>query len=180
MWPWGHLAVGYLLYSLGRRWRGGRPGFPEAALVALGTQAPDLVDKPLAWSLGVLPAGRTLGHSLLVAAVVLAVCHAVVAPRYGRLPVVAFGVGYLSHLLADLPPELLAGEVGRASYLLWPLLAPPPYELEPSFVAHLQAYELGPYEAFQLLLFGVAVGVWYRDGAPGLAGTRARLARWTR
>lgn len=179
MWPWGHLAVGYLLYSLGRHHRGGRPGPLEAALVALGTQLPDLVDKPLAWSLGVLPGGRTLGHSIIVAALVIGAISVIVRPRYGRRPVTAFAVGYLSHLLADLPPELLAGEITRASYLLWPLLPPPPYELEPSFIAHLRAYELGSYEALQFLLFGVAVGVWYRDGAPGLAPVRERFTRWT-
>ena len=178
MWPWGHLAVGYLLYSAWRRRRGGRPGYPEVAWLAVGTLAPDLVDKPLAWSLGVLPSGRSLGHSLVVASVVLAVLWLVVAPRVGRRPMFAGVVGYLSHPLADLPVgRLLGGEPEYLAYLVWPLLALPPYEVEPSFLAHLRAYALGPYEVAQLGLFAVAAVAWYRDGAPGLEGLRERIAR---
>ena len=65
MWPWGHLAVGYLVYSGLSRWRFGRlPGSVATLAVALGTQLPDLVDKPLAWTVNVLASGRSLAHSL--------------------------------------------------------------------------------------------------------------------
>lgn len=176
MWPWGHLAVGYLLYSLGLRRAGRRPEYPEVVLLAFGTQFPDLVDKPLAWTFGLLDSGRSLGHSVLVAAVVLVILYAVLRPRVGRSPVIAFAVGYLSHPLADLPfDRILVGEFEFASYLVWPWLPPPPYETEPSFVAHIMAYQLGPFEAFQLLLFVVAAYVWYRDGAPGFEQAKAAL-----
>ena len=60
MWPWGHLALGYLLHSPLARARFGRPPTDRATLLlVIGTQLPDLVDKPLAWWLGVLPAGRS-------------------------------------------------------------------------------------------------------------------------
>lgn len=176
MWPWGHLAVGYLVYTGWRRWRGGRPRAPEVFFLALGTLFPDLVDKPLAWTLGLLASGRSLGHSLLIAAVVLAVLWLLVTPRLGRPPIAAFAVGYLSHVVADLPVgKLLAGEIAHAHYLVWPLLPLPPYELEPSFLAHLLAYELGPYEVLQLGLFVVAGATWIRDGRPGWATVRDRL-----
>lgn len=178
MWPWGHLAVGYLLYSLGLRYGGRRPESPEVFLLAFGTLVPDLVDKPLAWMLGLLDSGRSLGHSLVVAALVLGVLYLVVAPRIGRAPVTAFGVGYLSHPLADFPfAEAAAGELEFTTYLVWPLLPPPPYETEPSFVAHLLAYELGPFEAFQLGLLAGAAVVWHRDGRPGWDELRPKLGR---
>ena len=63
MWPWDHLAFGYVWYTLASRGWDGRPPSNAAAIaLAVGTQFPDLVDKPLAWWLDVLPAGRSLGH----------------------------------------------------------------------------------------------------------------------
>ena len=174
MWPWGHLAVGYLAYSMWRRRRGERPGSPEVSWLAVGTLLPDLVDKPLAWQFGLLESGRSLGHSLVVAAVVLGVLWVVLVPRVGRGSVVALAVGSLSHPLADLPwYGEHALDPAYATYLVWPLLPPPPYETEGSFLAHLLAYAPGPYEAFQAGLLAVAGYVWYRDGAPG-AGTGSR------
>ena len=68
MWPWEHLAVGYIAFSVMQR-VGGRQGVPALAVVALalGTQLPDLIDKLLGWGIGILPGGRSLGHSLLFA-----------------------------------------------------------------------------------------------------------------
>lgn len=58
MWPWGHAAIGYLLFSMDTRLRyGRRPGGPATILLFFGTQFPDLVDKPLAWTLPLLPSG---------------------------------------------------------------------------------------------------------------------------
>ena len=57
MWPWGHLAAGYPVYTAYTRLHTGDPPADVPALVALlGTQLPDLVDKPLA----VLPTVRSL------------------------------------------------------------------------------------------------------------------------
>ena len=48
MWPWEHLAIGYLAYSLLGRLAWRRPPTVGTAItVAFGTQFPDLVDKPL-------------------------------------------------------------------------------------------------------------------------------------
>jgi hypothetical protein len=98
MWPWGHLAVGYFLYSPFARARFGRPPTDRATLwLAVGTQLPDLVDKPLAWRLGVLPAARTLGHSLLTITVVSMLVYAYFERRDRAHVALAFGVGYTSH-----------------------------------------------------------------------------------
>lgn len=178
MWPWGHVAVGYLLYSFWTRRRGDRPESPAVYLVALGALLPDLVDKPLAWTVGVLESGRSLGHSWLVGTLVLVVLFAVVAPRASGTPVVAFGVGYLSHPLADFPVgKVLAGEVEFANYLVWPLLSVPPPQTDPSLIAYLLTYEPGLTDAVQLLLVGLAAYYWYLDGRPGWDDPRGESRR---
>jgi len=178
MWPWGHLAVGYLLYSLAVRLRERRPPTgPAAIAVAFGTQFPDLVDKPLAWTFGVLPNGRSLAHSLLVATLVVAVV-AVVFRRWNRGRVAtAFAVGYLSHLFGDALSPLASGDVSALAFLAWPLAPPIEYATEQSFAAHLGELALDAVVSVEFAL-GVAVfGLWVVDGAPGLRIVAA-APRW--
>lgn len=167
MWPWGHIAVSYLLYSLGLRERDKVPQSPEVFLLGLGALLPDLVDKPLAWSLGVLDSARSLGHSALVAVLVLAVLYLVLVPRVGRSPVAAFGVGYLSHPFADLPLEVFGGEFGATGYFLWPLTSMPPAEPGRTLMQYLLNYQPGPYDGVQLGLVSLAFALWFADGRPG-------------
>ena len=170
MWPWGHLGVAYFIYTAYTHRRFDRPplALPTIAL-AVGSQFPDLLDKPLAWTFGVLPGGRTLGHSLFFAALLIPAVYAV-ALRLDRLEEgTAFVIGHLSHLLADIPPSVLTGELSGTEFLLWPLLEPPQETaVDGIFDAILTYYTMGPYEWFQLALFVVGALVWYRDGAPGL------------
>ncbi|WP_255170501.1 metal-dependent hydrolase [Natrononativus amylolyticus] len=170
MWPWGHLAVAYLLYTLYTHRRFGRPplAIPAIAL-AVGSQFPDLVDKPLAWSLNVLPGGRTLGHSLFFAALLIPAAYAVAIRLERRDVATAFVIGHLSHLLADVPPAALRGELSGAGFLLWPLAGQPTDEPSGGIVETiLTTYSMGPSEWVQLGLFVVAAVVWYCDGRPGL------------
>jgi ethanolamine transporter EutH len=163
MWPWAHASVGYLLY-VGYAHRRGLPlRGPAVLATGLGTQAPDLLDKPLAWTVAVLPAGRSLGHSLLFAIPLAVLCWSVVAGRFDR-PAVALGaaVGYVSHLFADGLGAVLSGEWVDLSYLLWPVLALPEYELAPSFAAHFRAFEFSDLTLFGFALTGVAAAVWLR------------------
>lgn len=181
MWPWEHLAVGYLAYSAWCRWRSGDPPSSPAAVVALviGTQFADLVDKPLGWGLGVLPAGTSLGHSVLFA-VPLTVLVAALARQGGR-PAVgpAFGIGYLLHLPADaLYGAVIYQTAVDPGQFLWPLVAAP----EPDRIGLITnvAYYLDKYVAVlstpagqayilaeALLLIG-AFAVWLADGSPGV------------
>ncbi|HET7325515.1 MAG TPA: metal-dependent hydrolase, partial [Halococcus sp.] len=111
MWPWGHLAVGYLLYSAFARRRFDRPPDDAAALcVAVGTQFPDIVDKPLAWTFHLLPSGRSFAHSLLTAAIVCGVVGWYAHRREQPHVATAFAVGYVSHLFTDALSPLLGGE----------------------------------------------------------------------
>jgi hypothetical protein len=58
MWPWGHLAVGYLCYvAYLKLYDNDRQTLYPVLAVGFGSQFPDFIDKPLAWSVLVLPSG---------------------------------------------------------------------------------------------------------------------------
>ncbi|MFB6282006.1 MAG: metal-dependent hydrolase [Haloferacaceae archaeon] len=176
MFPWGHAAVGYLAYRGLRAARGRDAPTPAAALgVAVGSQAPDLIDKPLAWTLGVLPAGRALGHSLLVAALAGALLARVGAVRARPAAATGFAVGALSHALADAAGPALAGRPAAASFLLWPAL---PLRIEDdghAILGMLRSVEPTPDVLVGLALTAAAAAVWVRDGAPGAGFVTRRL-----
>lgn len=78
MWPFTHLVIEYLLYtSYAHAHLRRLPSQFAAVLVLLGTQLPDLIDKPLALA-GVLSSGRALGHSLLFGLPLIALVGAAV------------------------------------------------------------------------------------------------------
>jgi len=175
VWPLGHLAVGYLLYSaLSRRERGYPPDGTETIVVVFGTQFPDLVDKPLAWTFGLLPNGRSLTHSLLIATALVTVFWIVTrrvgAPSLGT----AFGIGYLSHILGDLIPALLYGMPGEWKFLFWPVLPPVDYGPSAGFEARITTLELTPLFALQVVMGLFTLAVWIRDGMPALPGDQLR------
>ena len=180
MWPWGHLAFGYVLYSVLVRVRWGRAPDGSAALgVAFGTQFPDLVDKPLAWSLHVLPSGRSLAHSLLIATCLIALVG-LYCRRRGRPELaVAFGVGYLSHLVGDAIGPFLTGEYAYAFFLAWPLAPLPPYGDEGGVLSHFASIEFTPFFLVQVGVSLSILGLWVFDGAPGLARVRSLTGRLT-
>ena len=183
MWPWGHLAVGYLGYTVAVRLF--RTAHDRVALVALlvGTQFPDLVDKPLAW-VGVLAYGRSLAHSLLVLVPLCLVVVVVARRREARQVGGAFAVGALSHTLGDAWDGLVALDVDEMSFLLWPLLPTPDADGAGTAAGHASrlasevdttaagtsglADLVGSEPVAQSLLLGVAVAVWVAEGAPGL------------
>lgn len=180
MMPWGHLAVGYLAYTVLTRVRGHRApeGLPTLVLV-FATQLPDLVDKPLNWWFGIFD-GRGISHSLF-AVTALCVLVFVAARTYDRDELgVAFSVGMYTHLLGDAGSALLSGEFDRAAFLVWPLLPAPTYPKD-SLADHLDAWlvflRMAPDTpvafltsrfGFQLLLSLALFGIWALDGFPGI------------
>ncbi len=181
MWPWTHLAFGYLLVSLLWRLRSHRVDGAVAVATALGTQFPDLVDKPLAWGLGVLPAGRSLAHSLVTAVTVSAVVLAVGARGDRHDLALAFVVGYGSHLAGDVIPKLPIDDFDSLTFLLWPLLPLPEYEGAEPVVANVSEVLAAPTASLlsspgRLALVALVVAVWWADGFPGVAGVGRYLA----
>lgn len=154
MWPWGHAALGYLLYAASTRYRYNRPpDRPATLLLLFSTQLPDLIDKPLAWTLPVLPSGRSLDHSLLLL-IPLSVLVSALTVRYqaGDWDS-AFAIGVLSHTLIDVLPPVVRGEFAYTTSLVWPLLPPPPYdERGRTILDHFLSLELTPVMAFELVL----------------------------
>jgi membrane-bound metal-dependent hydrolase YbcI (DUF457 family) len=142
--------------------------------VVVGSQLPDLVDKPLAWTFEVLPSGRSLMHSLFAVVAVVTLTYWV-SQRFQREEITAWlGLGMVSHSFVDLGPDvmigLLQGHWGQlqwTTYLLWPLLAAPPYPNDDSFMQHFLALALDQYVLLQFGLFAVAAVVWFRSDAPG-------------
>ncbi|MEF8853096.1 MAG: metal-dependent hydrolase [Haloarculaceae archaeon] len=174
MWPWGHLAAGYLVYSAYVRLRTGDGPASLPTLVAVfATQLPDLVDKPLAWSLAVLPSGRSLAHSLVTVTPLLAVAWVLAAQRDARPLGSALAIGVLSHLGTDALYPLVGLDVAFLTFLGWPLLPVPPYEVDSSFAAHVALIEVTPAFVFEILLVVLASVAWHYDGRPGLATVRA-------
>lgn len=168
MWPWAHAAVEYLLYTLYCWFRGAStPSGPAVIALGFGTQFPDLVDKIGSWYLYVLPAGRSFAHSLLVAMPIILLIRWYT--RYRSTPElgIAFGIGYVSHTLADGLNSFLLLEWQYLSYLAWPLLASPEYDTDKSLLAHLLALEATPFFAFEGVLSVVALLLWAHHGYPG-------------
>lgn len=196
MWPWGHLAVAYLVYlALIRFTTKLVPTSAALPAVIFGSQFPDLVDKPLAWTFGILPSGRSLAHSLLTAAVVLSLLywlasradredHSDSGTSLNRRNVVrAFGLGWITHSLSDLEPGpvvgLLTGDLSQLkwfTYLIWPLLPPPPYERDESFLEHILALEPTGYVLVQILLIGVVFILWVMSDTRSATRVRDWLA----
>ncbi|MFB6139864.1 MAG: metal-dependent hydrolase [Halosimplex sp.] len=180
MWPWEHLAFGYLLYSgvcraVSRR----RPTDVDAIVLGVATQFPDLVDKPGSWVLGVLPSGTSVAHSVFVT-VPATLAAVVVARRRGRPELgIAFAVGYLSHLLGDVLYTVLLGDGPAVGAVVWPL-GPARAARSTGVVTRvLRFFDLyvdrlaSPaglgYVLLEVSLLGLALALWVADGRPGLA-----------
>ena len=186
MWPWDHVALAYLSYALYARATGRRPSDATALAVVIAAVAPDMIDKPLSWWVGVLPSGRSLGHSAFTAVVVVAAAGVVqrrVGPA-GLTPAVAFG--YVSHLLGDVAYPLIVKRELRTGFLSWPLVASDSEAVESAFghlgdlAAAFAAYLSTPagiaYLLADLTLLSAALAVWLADGAPGVHMLRRAVA----
>ena len=183
MWPWEHLAAGYAAYSVAlRAFESRTPTDAEAAMIVLGSQFPDLVDKPLSWTFRILPSGTSLAHSVFFAAPVSLVVHAL-ARRLGRGSAgTAFAVGYLLHLPGDATYGLVYGRRACFGALLWPLIPTRPARPY-GFAAHTSRY-VSRHAAFlrtprgvafstaELLFLAATAALWAIDGCPGLPVTR--------
>ncbi|QWC20225.1 metal-dependent hydrolase [Halorubrum sp. 2020YC2] len=178
MWPWGHLAVGYVaLSAVVRIGFGDRPSDRAALVLAVATQLPDLVDKPLAWQFGLLSNGIGAAHSLLVGVpAALAVAAVLRARGYPELGVAA-AVGYVSHVLGDLLFAALFSRPPILPSFLWPVYstpaAPAPglgaktWQLLLDSRALLGGGMGRTYFLLEALLLCGTAALWFLDGTPG-------------
>lgn len=191
MWPWEHVIVAYVAYSLlSHLLIRDSPSGAVAVAVVFAALVPDLIDKPLAWQFGVFPGGYAIAHSVFFAVpVMLAV--GILTYRTGRPRIgVAFSVGYLAHLLGDLLSPYLQEGTLSLDRVLWPVeksqgeyqegLLGEFIELFIPYVIDILTLDLSPYLLAQLGLMGFALLLWIYDGMPVLreviVGTQRRTA----
>jgi len=160
--PHEHVLVAFLpvcAYVLVRDRR--LPSRQLVVVVFVGSQFPDLVDKPLAHQLGVIPSGRVFMHSLPFALPlsVLAIVYAWYTDRL-RLGV-AFAFAYLSHLLADHYRALLGTDPYVPDALLWPLVSVPQSGV-PHWAGTDQIW-LHLWTVFSVVVLGVSLYLFVRD-----------------
>lgn len=192
MWPWEHAIVGYVAYSLFcHLYFRDSPGGLDAFAVVFASVLPDIIDKPLAWEFGVFESGYALGHSIFFA-VPLAIVVGLLARSGGHTRVgIAFGVGYLLHLPADVLDGYTRGDEFTADILLWPVETGAGYDLDQGFldqftllftryVGELFAGGLSTYIQVQLGLTAFAAVLWLYDGAPVLRECVHAVARLLR
>ena len=177
MWPWGHAAVGYLVYHVYCRYhRGERPQELPVVVLALGTQYPDLIDKPLAWTLDILPNGRSLGHSLFVVGVALTIVWYVASHFERESLATAFSTGVLTHLFGDALYPLVQGEFYYIGFLAWPLIPPVEYAGTQSILSHFRSIEPTSTVVFEFVLVLIAAVIWYWDRMPGVRTVLAAVS----
>lgn len=190
MWPWGHLAFGYVLYSMYTHlWNRKAPSGRLVLVLAFSTQLPDLVDKPLSWTFGIFPSGYSIAHSIFVAIpVTIALLGATWYINRSGIGI-AFGIGYGSHLLSDLLVAILTrgATVGR---VLWPVITQPPYDhnlsLSQRIIHYLVRYSISIIRGENIKIFliqssfvFIAISLWVYDGFPGFNEIRRILSQIT-
>lgn len=179
MLPSGHLSLAYLVYLGSAVLQSRRLPARWALLpVAIGSQFPDVVDKPLAyWA--IIPSGRSLTHSVFSFGIICLVVWRIAGRLQSRWPPGswrerlraitphAFAVGYVSHLIGDSYGLLLAGDLWSARFLLYPIYVVPyavDTEVSP-WIRLLTIYRnADTHPNFELLLLAlfvfVAIRVW--------------------
>ena len=143
------LAYGLLRYRQLPTWR--------LLFVALfASLLPDVVDKPLAWTFGLLPSGRVGLHSLPIAIPIIVVVLLVALYRDRLAYGLVFAWGYLAHIAADFWRVLTVGpEYYYYPNLFWPLLAANP-DRTPSFDQHVPTIGIDLVVEFAVLAVVVA------------------------
>lgn len=126
----------------------------------VGSQFPDLIDKPLAHQFGILPSGRVFMHSLPFA-IPIAVCILAYGWQTNRPRVAgAFVVAYVLHLVGDTYQILRTRQI--PADLLWPFVAAQSRPKVP-FWAGVGGINVRLWTVFSVAVLTVTLGMVLRD-----------------
>lgn len=134
MLPSEHFAVAVVPIILYVLVRDQRPPTPQLLGIAfVGSQVPDLIDKPLAHQFHFIPSGRVFMHSLPIAIPIICLVGWY-AWRTNRLRAgFVFGLAYLSHIVADNRQALSPPAPMLPDDALWPFRPPIPRSAVPGW-----------------------------------------------
>jgi len=169
-----------VVVSLWRRGRDRRPpGEAEAIAAVLGSQLPDLIDKPLGWRTSLLPSGHSMAHSDRRRPYGCRRLPPRAPVRSGGRGSAAFSLAYLVHLPADVVYPMVLGRSPNLAFLFWPFVdipASPDRRVRGPRAGTRRSVPRLPPDApgftfllIELSLLGVALLLWRRDGWPGVA-----------
>jgi len=169
MFPWGHAALAYVLYSGFTDSRyDSHPTDYHPVLLGFASLLPDVIDKPLAWNLNLIPVGRSIFHSLLILIPLAVTIYWISARRNHRRIGHTLLIGLLSHPLGDVLDSVFTVPRFEApTYLLWPVITAPPPDENLGY-AQLWAFDVGPFFYFETALVLAASVLWIHHGLPGL------------
>jgi hypothetical protein len=183
MYPWEHFAIAYISCSVVIRMSDAGPvDRSEFFAILLGSQFPDLIDKPASWLFEVFPSGVSVAHSVFIAVPIAVFVLILTSRRENTTAGLAFIAGYLLHLPADaLYPTILRGTAPQVAVFLWPIVPAAPNP-PGGFLTNVQFYLLQYPEQLmtvgawvvllELGLVGSAFALWLLDGTPGIAKRR--------
>ena len=138
------------------------PSLQFIGVVFVGSQFPDLIDKPLALELGLIPTGRVFMHSLPTALPVLLVV-AWYGWRTRRSHLSAgFIFSHLSHILADNYRVLAGPEPSIPPDILWPLTQATPRPALP-YWAGANSINIHLWTLFSVTVLGLCVYIVIMD-----------------
>lgn len=181
MWPWEHAALGYLLVSAATHVIWSNPPSDTTALMAVfGSQFPDLVDKPLGWVFEIFPSGVSVAHSVFIAVGFCFLVWTLQVVLDRRKEALAFCLGYLSHIPADVFYPVLSGGEANWSVALWPVMLKNARGETPAMAYVWMLFEdflrtlggsgagISWYLVLEIMLVTGTFVVWFLDGHPGL------------
>ena len=149
------------------------PSLQFIGVVFVGSQFPDLIDKPLALELGLIPTGRIFMHSLPTALPVLLVV-AWYGWRTKRTHLSGgFIFAHLSHILADNYRVLTGPEPSIPPDILWPLTQATPRPLLP-YWAGANSINIHLWTLFSVTVLGVCLYIVIMDIRSQLRLTSSR------
>lgn len=154
------------------------PTIHLVGLVFLGSQFPDLVDKPLAHQFVVLPSGRVFMHSIPVVLPFLLLLG-VYGWKTDRLGAsVAFAFAHLSHVFTDHHTALLGSNPQLPPELLWPILPATASPVTPSWAGPGGIY-VPLWTTFSIVVLSLSVVVLLHTEQARISTFREHLVRAT-